>query len=306
MTPDVGSRNLGNRKSLLTKLKDDWIAFLGIVLNPINLGLMILTGGLMALHLATPAETKPSPVVDAAITIMIAVLSGLVGARISDEWTKVTEAGVLVTRGKSAIRGLKLLLNNISATEKRVTDFVGDIDLSHTSSIPTMQGYEELLDKCNALEEATINAIEEWQDIIPEAANLSTQIGLISQLKGEGLSLHRQIVQAKAELDTLNTVREKSDEEKEQLSLSLKENEEELKKVNAELRAARSKLDATVLGGSPLSIKPTAFTADLNLNNIQIGTIISNTGSFRRCYNCGYFVEAADTTKKCPKCGSDI
>ena len=266
----------------------------------------------MALQLAAPAATKPSPLVDAAITIIIALLSGLVGARIYDWWTKVTEGGVLVTRGKSAIRGLKLLLGNISAIEQRITSFLADIDGHDSTNKLALRGNEELLDRCNFLEEAVVNAIEEWQDIIPEAANLSTQIGLISQLKGDRLLLHQQITEGKSQLAALNTVKEKSDEEKEQLLRSLKEKGEELKNVNAELRAQRSKLDATVLGGSSLSIRPTAITTGsfptdiIQPFNKDTAFFMSAVPSIRRCQRCGNFVPAESTIKKCPQCGNDI
>jgi hypothetical protein len=309
MKQDVGSESQGNRKSMTTKLRADWAAFIGIIFSPAVVILVIVTIGLMALQLATPTATKPSPVIEAAITTIISLLSGLVGARISNQWTKVTEGGVLVTRGKSAIRGLKLLATSISAIQKRVAAFLLDSDQHDDAYKLIRQGYAELLDRCALLTKETINAIEEWQDIIPEAANLNTQIDVMIQLESESLLLKEQIAQLNTRLDTVNAAKEKSDEEMEQASRFVKEKKQELDRVIAKLRVQQSKLDETVLSGSSIYLKPIASTTDLLLpfsNDVDFKTehIIGGVRSCPKCHKSVFY--GPEGVKKCPYCGTDL
>ena len=103
--------------------------------------------------------------------------------------------------------------------------------------------YEEIIQRCYLLQEESINAIEEWQDIIPEAANLKTQIGLISKLKSEQTILFGQMQRLEGELDS---TKEQSNEEVEELRMSLREKQEELTKVNNELWKERNRLGVSI------------------------------------------------------------
>jgi hypothetical protein len=81
--------------------------------------------------------------------------------------------------------------------ERRVASYLQDLDLSNK---PVLTSYEEIIVRCNSLKEEAINAIEEWQDIIPEAANLKSQISVWRKLDTERLLLTQEISKTQAEL----------------------------------------------------------------------------------------------------------
>ena len=81
--------------------------------------------------------------------------------------------------------------------------------------------YEETIGRLQSLQEETTNAIEEWQDIIPEA-NITTQIGVISQLKTELADRSAAVQDAR---QALTEAQQASAEEKKALQKRLEERE---------------------------------------------------------------------------------
>src|SRR5206468_9896682 len=117
------------------------------------------------------------------------------------KWQERIEAELLEVRARSAIRTLKLLLGSLVALERRVTVYFEKVSTSDCQQDLIQNYLEEILDKCNTLHEETINAIENWTDIIPEA-NVSTQIGKIGALQGQIADLATDAEQLRNELDS--------------------------------------------------------------------------------------------------------
>jgi hypothetical protein len=187
---EVATKAIGN-------LGKDWVAFIRIILSPMILLLVVSVIALLYYRSTIPASSNLPPLMDAIITIIISIFSGLAGGLIASKWLQFSESNILTTRGKSAIRGLDLLLSSVSTMERRVASYLQDLDLSNK---PVLTSYEEIIVRCNSLKEEAINAIEEWQDIIPEAANLKSQISVWRKLDTERLLLTQEISKTQAEL----------------------------------------------------------------------------------------------------------
>ena len=269
-------KNTGN------ELLQKWATFAGVILSPLVFILIVATVALFYFSFTTPS-LESQPVVTAIITVVISIFSGVVGALVSQRWSEITEGGILITRGKSAIRGLKLLLLNISAIEQRIKTFITSLDNTEPEHMITRNSYEELVERCNSLQEEAINAIEEWQDIIPEAANLKTQIGLLSDLKVRQVSLEQQVTIAWNELDEAKA---QSEDEKEVLTGQLREKENELSQVKKELRNKEAEIGSSVLSGLPTG----AIVNSGRINNpgYGLGRIDSPGYGLGRINNPGY------------------
>jgi len=147
-------------------------------------------------------------------------MAQLIGAILASRWAAVGETSVLITRGKSAIRGLKLLLLNLSSAEKRAVEYLKNLANEPEPEVVKFS-YEETIGRLQSLQEETTNAIEEWQDIIPEA-NITTQIGVISQLKTELADRSAAVQDAR---QALTEAQQASAEEKKALQKRLEERE---------------------------------------------------------------------------------
>ena len=226
-------------------LKDKWNNFFNVIFDPWVLFLLILT-----IIFIVYSSTTDDKNVLAILTLVITLLAGLLGGIISNRWAQMTELKVLVARGKSAIRSLKLILLNINNIEKRTKDYIDCLDKENKEHKLISNNFQEVIEKCNILEEEIVSSIENWTDIIPEVANIKTQIGLVSEMKETQMQLYSDIEKLTHEIQT---VKEKEGEQKEKLKDQLKQKEEALKGTREKLRAAEQKIDNTVLSGLTFS-----------------------------------------------------
>lgn len=270
------------------KLGKEWSTFLGILFSPIVLVLIGATVLFIYLLLSNPS-TNPLPAgIEAALTVIIAISSGLAGAEVSRRWSEVNETSVLVTRGKSAIRGLKLLSTNISNLERRVTVYISKIcepntDEESNNFESVLLTYEEIIERCSVLQEEAINAIEEWQDIIPEVANLKTKIGEYTELRLNQARLRTEKAQLEEELET---TRAESEGENAELRARLNEKQRELERISNRLNHTSSIIsDVSVIGQHRSGFNPPV-------------------ARYTTCTKCGQAFLQMDTNDRvCPNCG---
>ena len=149
------------------RIAPEWKNFLETILSPWVAILLLLTI-LFAYFTAAEPDSGNAGV----FTVILWFISGLVGALIWDRWSKITEQTVLMARGKSAIRSLNLLLSNIGATRVRIAQYLSRMKETGNGSMhSSVVGIwlEEELGRLILLQEATITAVENWSDILPEA-----------------------------------------------------------------------------------------------------------------------------------------
>src|SRR6266568_3349530 len=210
----------------LKRLWMSWLSFFEVLLDPVGIILLGFTLGLIVYETSNSADLQKFPLLAVIVTGLVSIFGGVTGAYLPKGFSRISEGGILVTRGKSAIRGLTLLLQNLNNLEGRVGAYLSrahsaKADLNITTS------YEEVISRCTQLEEEAINSIEEWTDIIPDA-NVKTQIGVITSLKNDAITFNIRV----------NELTKQLDESK------LRSNEEQVA-LRKQLQAERAKLDAT-------------------------------------------------------------
>ncbi|HET6725630.1 MAG TPA: hypothetical protein VFH85_06465 [Gammaproteobacteria bacterium] len=207
-------------------LGDRWRQFGAIVLDPWTACLMLAVAALfyMSLHQANAVGST-------LLFVLITLTSAVLGGRITKQWVEATEGGVVVARGRSAVRSLKLLLRTISSLESRIRAFRDAEGEIEQHPLMVRRNYEEAIQACNLLQEETVSSIENWTDIVPEA-DIKTQIGLISELK-------KSIADKEIELsnldDQLRETKGQSEAERTQLKQQIRDKAAQIDKLQHEV-----------------------------------------------------------------------
>jgi hypothetical protein len=246
-------------------LKEKWKGFFDIVFDPWVLLMTIAT----IIFICYSLNTDNKELI-AISTLIISLCSGLLGGIIVNKWSHLTELKVLVVRGKSAIRSLKLILLNISNIEKRTKIYIASINENNNEFKLITSYFEEIIEKCNILEEEIISSIENWTDVIPEVENLKTQIGLISEIKSQKVALETEISSLIIDIET---IKEEESKEKDELRKRLIEKESDLLKTRKSLATAENKINASILSGI------TSGSSLMGVSNVMYGS----TGLCTKC-----------------------
>lgn len=228
-------------KDNLKSLKNRWLAFFKIIGDP---WVIILFIGVILLIISSSFLTISESIKNI-LVVIISIVSSLLGGIFAKRWSDLNEENILIARGNSAIRNLKLLLLNIGQIEKRVSVYISRLKKENNEYELTKTYLEEIIEKCNILEEEVINSIENWTDIIPEA-NLKTQIGIVTELKSEIDRLSQQITELNKEL---NVTQESGAQEMTNLVDKLSSKEKELKDFKRKLWEKENELNTSVLSG---------------------------------------------------------
>lgn len=282
-------------------LEERWRAFRTAVLDPWAVLLAALTVGL-----ALAVVQLENPPAVWALTVMLSVVAGIFGGLVTSRWNVIAEEGPAVTRGKVAVRSLKLLLANIDSLEQRVSTYLErwrDAERKERLSDEVVETYlEEVIRSCGALVEGALSSIENWTDIIPEA-DIRTQIGVISSLKEERAELTQHLDRLMHEFEE---VKGRSEEEARELRAEISDRTEELRDLNRQLRAqvpgGFGSIGRALAGGLPVGGVPVGSFP----RNLEFGVTAAGYG--RSCSKCD-FRKASNQIlpdDKCPRCGSDL
>jgi hypothetical protein len=280
----------------MNDIKRRWKNFANIILDPWSI---ILIAGTVVLSIVLLNQNDK--VIIIILTFIISVASGILGGILGKRWEDLTEERIIAARGKSAVRDLKLLLGNIALLEERVHRFTrwhaDAVKKDNSNHEVIAVNLEEIIGRCNMLEEQAINSVENWTDVVPEA-NVSTQIGIITDLKRKTELLEADVRSLNNEL---GESKDKSAEEIKKLQGEKRQKEKELENARQELRNR----------SWTLNIPPASGSAYLGATGpIQgVGGLptFSPSESLRFCSNCGKaFTEPSGTVtlypRLCPDC----
>jgi hypothetical protein len=169
-----------------------------------------------------------------------------------------------------------------------------------------------MLARCDGLQDEALNAIEEWQEIIPEAIP-RTEIGVISSLKRDVGEFSETVVQLNKKL--LDT-EQRSDTERADLQKQLVEVGTKLRDTESALRAREVSLGSSVLSGLDVIGAPSRYLQGirpefsiLNGSRVGLGTFgehVNRGITMWKCVRCGALNTAdCGTTKRseCVSCG---
>jgi len=256
------------------KLYERWITFVKMVFDPWVVLLTIFL--VLLLSFTTGSE---SGVLKVIFTLLIAVVSGLLGAILLKKWIDLTDEKIMIVRGKLAIRSLKLLFFNLMQTDKRTKKYIDRLNEKELNYNLIKSNFEEIIERCNLLEEECINSIENWSDLIEEA-NVKTRLIFINNLRSELERLeNKRITLNKLFEEDKAMNQEKIDELKEQMA----QTEFEIREIKAKLLEKENEINSSILCGMTSS------------------TISSDSvyAIYKSCPSCGRFYSGSNI---CPFC----
>ncbi|MCW0386254.1 hypothetical protein NB722_000793 [Xanthomonas sacchari] len=173
-----------------------WRKFWGLVSEPWTAILLIVSIVLFAI-----GQQKLAPSVTALVQILLAVSSGVLGARVTNLLESASGKNILEARGKVAVRGLKLMLVQTGAFQRRLQKFIENRQHIEQNPEVTVRNYEEAVEFCRRIQEEAASAMETWADVVP-TADLSSLIGRITAAEEEHDATKRELVIAQQLLDS--------------------------------------------------------------------------------------------------------
>ena len=287
----------------MKSLGDKWRKFGNLIFAPWSLILLI---GTILLGIGLARQTDPTVI--AVLTVVVTLTAGLCGGVLAYRWNELNEEKVIVARGRSAIRGLKLLLVNLASLDKRVCEYLNRNNAEEQREKLTAEiirtYLEEVIGRCKVLEEEVLSSIENWTEVLPEA-DIKTQIGIITELNAQVSQLAQDIKKLEADKEQIE---DQSQEEAVELRKEIKEKERQLEKTKRELREKNIDFGgvsiasgAVGLGTTPINIADYVTTGNIAdaAGNVGVG------GSFGRiCTTCGYKERPGEVSAGgvCPQC----
>lgn len=275
-----------------SSLKDRWILFAKILLDPWIIALAISTVVIINI-----SNQQSSESVKSLLNILISLFSGLLGGIVSKRWSDYNDEKVIIARGTTAIRSLKLLLLNIAAVESRVKEYILRLNKTYPDYELVKNSFEEVIEKCNIIEEEGLSSIENWTDIIPDA-NIKTQIGSLTEMKNEKTKLELQLSEMNKQLTDDKKINEK---EKDVLKSQISSKENELKKVRADLAEKEKKLNNSVLSG--LNIVSGSYLGKI-IDSNYYGNVELNPPAYKIIGGASAINPLYKS--KCKKCGKEL
>jgi hypothetical protein len=231
--------------------------FLSVALDPWNLLLTIAVAGFFYLSIG-----ESNSLASTLLFVLITIASAILGGRVTKQWVDVTEGGIVIARGRAAVRSLKLLLRYVAALEGRIRKFRASEQEIEKHPEVTKRNYDEAIEICSLLQEQTVNSIENWTDIVPEA-DIKTEIGVISELKN---FLNDKDSDLKLLKQQLEEAKGKSEQERNQLRQQIKEIEKQKNSLEREIRDRKVGLGGLGLIGGLESI-----AGSINIENLTAG-----------------------------------
>ena len=234
-----------------TKLYDRWITFVRIIVDP---WIIILSISLVILIVTV--KHSESLTLHPFIIILVALLSGLMGAVFIRRWMDLNDEKFTIIRGEQAIKNLKLIYFNLQRTERRIKVHIKKLNDRNMDPEINRYHFEEIIEKCNMIEEECINAISLWSDLIEESNARSILLNMFN-LKEEEETLKKKIFQLKKDfMENPSESRMGEDEFLKQMD----QKEFELKELTTQIVKEEEKINHSILSG----MAGTAFYKEAN------------------------------------------
>ena len=258
----------------------EWRVACEAVASPVTLVVLIST-----VILGWVALNQGDGLLAAIFTLGTSVSAGILGAAIWDRWIRLTGRSILVDKGKSAIRSLKLLWRNLDACQGRVTTYLDRRKTGVTGEVVNTW-LEEEIHRLATLQEEALDAISSWTDLIPQA-DVTAQLAPYRELQASVLTLKTSKEELEADLRRVSGV---DTERALELNRQFRKREAELEEVTKQLAAESVRLGTSVLSG--LSVPPVSIMGSgldsRQSSKIEVGLDdIKIMGLIGRCEQCG-------------------
>lgn len=208
-TGDSDSGRWSRFKDWIEDLIVPWGKMLLVLLDPPTVIL-----GIVAVILGLFGPRAVAENYNAVLQVVIAVVTGLVGARVSTALSALNQESKLHASGKMAVRGLRLILTKTLALERRVSTFVEENSLgssAETSAAVAQRNLDEVLESVRTLQLEIAGSIDNWVDVVP-GADVASVLVAVAELR-DRVTLKdaqlREAVQSKAALENKGTADER-------------------------------------------------------------------------------------------------
>ncbi len=223
-----------------TKLNDRWITFVKIVMDP-----WVLVLGISLVIVIRSLQDSEGFDINLFIILLIALISALLGGFFIKKWMDIHNEYLIINRGESSIKNLKLLYFNLLRVEKRIKTFIKKLDEKDPSYELHLTFFEELLDKCKILQEECITSISSWSDVIRDA-DAKTMLTRLNKLKERKNNITREIFELKKNFFE-SDAGERGTEE--QFHKQLDQREFDLKELTKQITDFENRINESILSG---------------------------------------------------------
>lgn len=211
-------------------LFSNWGVFLLVIIQPIPL--LSILAGLFAISNKTFFGES--------FEYIYAIICGIGGGAITSNWFKSKDKAVLETKGESALRNLNEIVKFTESLSRRIDEESRYLDTpSHDKS---KQLIREIKGSLGGIKNITVNAIDDWKDILPNA-KLLDQLAELSSIKKKWENTQKSISLLVSEIS-------KSNNDKNKLQKQLKSTEDERDKLKETYNELETKFMKTT-GYSP-------------------------------------------------------
>lgn len=222
-----------------------WKRFWRLVTEPWTLILLLASIALFAI-----GQQKLEPSVTALIQILLAVSSGVLGARVTNLLETASGKSILEARGKVAVRGLKLMLVQTAAFQRRIQRFIDNRKHIETNPDLTVRNYEEAIEFCRRIQEEAASAMETWGDVVP-TADLSSIIGRITEAEEQRDAGKLELEQARAELEAAAGNAEDAERMRERIGFLEERSEQSERRVRSLTKALNEAATVRISDNAP-------------------------------------------------------
>jgi hypothetical protein len=231
-----------------TRLQANWSAFWEAIFDPWTIVLLVTTVFLTLLSIAA-VKTASNDASNALWYVLITLSASFLGGRATYRWSTASDVDVVMARGQHSVRSLKLLWRSIVTLEQRMRTFRDNETLIRDNPDVTKRNYEEAIIHCRTLEESTLNSIENWIDVVPEA-NIKSDVGRISELSEQLDAKTQDLAKAEGAKDSLMA---QGSTEKAIYEDKIRSLATDVERLKNELRAAKANLQGAMGATGPLT-----------------------------------------------------
>lgn len=257
-----------NIKSYFKDLGKPWLVFVKILSYPPVLITLLIT--LIATYLSTLFNWDVKFAVS--LSIIASLSSGILGGVIFDKYQEYSGNKVLVKKGKSAVRNLSLIADQLHRLRIRLSEF---------NAKKIRISIDEIDHHLVTTEKSVISGIEDWVDMVPELTTLTKLFETVVERGNKMLGL----INEKKELEKELQKQDKAQKEK-VTSLESRINQKNKEISNLSFEISKLRRQQISIGGPTIS-------SGLNIGSLSAGAFgningnIVNVSNLRNCQKCG-------------------
>jgi len=248
--------------NMFKDLKDPWKIFVNILFHPVILITLIFS--VFGTYLSTLYYKDETKTVAILFSILASLSAGILGSIVFDRYKEVTGNSILVKKGKSAVRNLSLIADQLHRLRIRLSEFnmkkmrisAGEIDHHLVTT-----------------EKSIVSGMEDWVDMVPELTTLTKISETVVERGNKMLGLMRE----KKELEKVLEKQDKAQKEKvTSLESRISQKNQEISNLSSEISKLRGQqisiggptLSSGIIAGSSLI----GISSDLSSNVLSINT----------------------------------